>query len=435
MTDRVGEDRCCPKCKLPAIIKNVRRDPRHDVLVACVRALKRKLVTDPLTPLSFEQPSVGSQTFKLPDAASFRSHVQQASLATDASRSKANEADEADDTSDETAKRTPETVQNAQVPSNPPERTYMSASAAREALDHSSQNSQNSYDDGALLLAMLDSEGVPEDADAHNTNIRDEPIPATLSKNSTHTLSNGTNPLSRGIPSLQQNEPGDPGDQTESAVIHTAIRMPVDAGNEDKDEDEDEGVNQSKSESESGNEDEDDSIQNPISASQPPHSYNDVYGSLHSVDDTNTIESSAGTENEPDENTNDNPIWDPFFYIPRKPSSQRHLTSARDAQKRRRLMNRPPSASWLCPFCQFKNDVCNERCAVCRKNREDHAKADMPRHVEATLLPTMDTYSLPASVPTPEWEEDMTPDLYPVHVLFTHVDEVKRLEVCNWPTC
>lgn len=43
--DRIGTQRQCPTCHLPAIVKNMRPDPMHDTLVACVQKLK-KLVNE-----------------------------------------------------------------------------------------------------------------------------------------------------------------------------------------------------------------------------------------------------------------------------------------------------------------------------------------------------------------------------------------------------
>ncbi|KAI7881645.1 hypothetical protein K492DRAFT_194202 [Lichtheimia hyalospora FSU 10163] len=42
---RIGTQRQCPTCRLPAIVKNMRPDPMHDTLVACVQKLK-KLVNE-----------------------------------------------------------------------------------------------------------------------------------------------------------------------------------------------------------------------------------------------------------------------------------------------------------------------------------------------------------------------------------------------------
>ncbi|KAI9490250.1 hypothetical protein BDB00DRAFT_564279 [Zychaea mexicana] len=42
--DRIGVERTCPTCHLPAIVKNLRPDPMHDTLVACVRKLGTLLV-------------------------------------------------------------------------------------------------------------------------------------------------------------------------------------------------------------------------------------------------------------------------------------------------------------------------------------------------------------------------------------------------------
>ncbi|KAG0180471.1 hypothetical protein DFQ29_000616 [Apophysomyces sp. BC1021] len=61
----IWRQRACPTCHLPAIVKNLRKDPLHDTLVACVRKLKTKLINDSLTPLTltFEaEPSVDRST-------------------------------------------------------------------------------------------------------------------------------------------------------------------------------------------------------------------------------------------------------------------------------------------------------------------------------------------------------------------------------------
>ncbi|KAI8097135.1 uncharacterized protein BX664DRAFT_325638 [Halteromyces radiatus] len=42
--DRLGRDRQCPGCHIPAIVKNLRKDPMHDTLVACVQKLKLCMV-------------------------------------------------------------------------------------------------------------------------------------------------------------------------------------------------------------------------------------------------------------------------------------------------------------------------------------------------------------------------------------------------------
>ncbi|KAI9321815.1 hypothetical protein BX666DRAFT_1032313 [Dichotomocladium elegans] len=57
--DRLGSERKCPTCKLPAIVKNLRPDPMHDTLVACVQKLKIK-VAPPIS--SFEYPSFSGLT-------------------------------------------------------------------------------------------------------------------------------------------------------------------------------------------------------------------------------------------------------------------------------------------------------------------------------------------------------------------------------------
>ncbi|KAI8146594.1 hypothetical protein BJV82DRAFT_599116 [Fennellomyces sp. T-0311] len=43
--EKIGKERQCPTCRLPAIVKNLRPDPMHDTLVACVRKLGT-LLTD-----------------------------------------------------------------------------------------------------------------------------------------------------------------------------------------------------------------------------------------------------------------------------------------------------------------------------------------------------------------------------------------------------
>ncbi|ORY96497.1 hypothetical protein BCR43DRAFT_524578 [Syncephalastrum racemosum] len=424
VTDRVGEDRCCPKCKLPAIIKNVRRDPRHDVLVACVRALKRKLVTDPLTPLSFEQQSIDSQNFKLPDAESFRRHVQQASLATSASPSK---TDEADDMTKDAMIESPEKIQYVRESDDPPAPAQVSTAApvAREALDQDSQNSQNSIDDGALLLAMLDSEGVPEDIDTNTAKAQDEPTPPAHTTH-THTFHNDVDRSSQHTSPHCSKVQVNPSDQTENAVIRTAIWSSTDNINEQSEQETD---NYNKNDNDSEN---NESRQSSMPASQPAESYDDALSSYQPLSDTRpptTIQDNTNTESFQEENQDD-PVWDPFFEIPRRTSSSfRHRTPAQDTRKRRRLMDSSHSESWLCPFCQFKNDARNDRCGVCRKNCEAPARANtMSQHEEATLLPTMDVFSLPASVPTPGWEEDLTSTSEPVHILFTQIDEALRNE-------
>ncbi|KAF7732588.1 hypothetical protein EC973_003335 [Apophysomyces ossiformis] len=50
--EKIGVERVCPTCQLPAIVKNLRKDPMHDTLVACVKKLKTKLINSSLTPLT-----------------------------------------------------------------------------------------------------------------------------------------------------------------------------------------------------------------------------------------------------------------------------------------------------------------------------------------------------------------------------------------------
>ncbi|KAI8344358.1 hypothetical protein BC941DRAFT_408453 [Chlamydoabsidia padenii] len=60
--DRLGEERQCPKCHMPAIVKNLRQDPMHDTLVACVKKLKLCMMDTEMESLSLPAlgPSINS---------------------------------------------------------------------------------------------------------------------------------------------------------------------------------------------------------------------------------------------------------------------------------------------------------------------------------------------------------------------------------------
>ncbi|ORZ25924.1 hypothetical protein BCR42DRAFT_17168 [Absidia repens] len=63
--DRLGETRQCPTCHMPAIVKNLRKDPMHDTLIACVKKLKQCLIESNPTSLSvpsYDPIKVGSNS-------------------------------------------------------------------------------------------------------------------------------------------------------------------------------------------------------------------------------------------------------------------------------------------------------------------------------------------------------------------------------------